>query len=835
MGNRKNNKNNKNSKSKLKDKSQNIYAINAETQSYQDAFDIYRRYPCLPALFALMDKALEAGVLFQEIENELDKLIDIEADQFYGLYEAKDSRLGQSRYIDQKYEELASLSGYRLHSKDALSVSRILWTFLGRIEGQDLWLYEKNYLVGMSDWCYLEDKKEVLESNPEKTSIDNITDRKKLTDLAYQDAKNYNEKANIRKSKAEEATQLGFPMVPLAFLVSDLVSSRPLLERGLSDFSEYLSLYCVSPDKLDLTESTLKKINGQNAISILKIATFCIFAPLFKKTIYKDAKFEIDSFWIERIEHLSSRDSFDDVDDQSEYLVAISNLLMMCAKLDVESVTNGIVSDDELKRGYLSDVSANCLSLACLVPLPSNGFTQILIMINPYETDWCDNALSYALRVSSYEVNISPEPDHLDMMFSYAFQGMDLEIAEAVRRRTEQYVKRWVIPFVCIGDVQNLCFSFWDDEVIVEKISESLFKSDRIQSRVSLYRFENLSDESYFGDLLSEDFHPAIFIKKFSHAVDFWDFSNDDLIKFARSLYSADLTRYASTVLALYLNICGVKKYYFPAASIYIDIPEVSRLLRSLSRYDSFSMISQAIADLFEIYENLPASHIESLPIYKGSLQEYLPVSRAGLTLLKFKKNEDDKFVRYKKILIEDGFPLARLSNQSQDLLVKGYTYSKAKELVEWKLASSAMTCYFQAIESELQFRIPDLDNNLKDELQHILACDITWSSEKNKSGGQNKRPILNGLGAICIMLEGFSKLSAGAQTRLSGINKLALHQDIDLFISSMDELRVIRNPLQHGNIPSNYTDTIAKKELFRIEELLFGMGGIVRILCDSR
>ncbi len=28
-----------------------------------------------------MDKALEAGVLFQEIENELDKLIDIEADQ----------------------------------------------------------------------------------------------------------------------------------------------------------------------------------------------------------------------------------------------------------------------------------------------------------------------------------------------------------------------------------------------------------------------------------------------------------------------------------------------------------------------------------------------------------------------------------------------------------------------------------------------------------------------------------------------------------------------------------------------------------------------------------
>ena len=35
-----NRKNNKNSKFKLKDKSQNIYAINAETQSYQDAFDI---------------------------------------------------------------------------------------------------------------------------------------------------------------------------------------------------------------------------------------------------------------------------------------------------------------------------------------------------------------------------------------------------------------------------------------------------------------------------------------------------------------------------------------------------------------------------------------------------------------------------------------------------------------------------------------------------------------------------------------------------------------------------------------------------------------------------
>ena len=819
--------NSKNSKSKRSGKTQNIYSINAETQSYQDAFDIYRRYPCLPALFSLMDKALEVGVRFQEIENELDILTNIEIDQFYGAY--------GSKYFNENHEELAALSAYRPHSTDALSVSQLLWRFLGHISGEDLWLYQ-NYLVGVADYCYLKDKEDVRDINSDKIATYNSKDKAKspISKLAYRQAVTLDQVEEDASSLSEEAVQLGCPMVPWASWISGLNSSRPLLKKSLSDFSEYLSSYYVNSEEIDLSDFGFppnpKVINQETAISISKIAAFCIFAPLLKRKIYLDNKFEIKRFWRERIDFVSSREeSFDDVDDQAEYLVAISNLLMVCAKLNVESVTNGIVSDNELERGYLSDVYADCLGLTCLAPLPSVGYAQMLVKINSFEGFREEiSSLSYGLRVSDYGLSGSPDPYHLDEMFSYAFQGMDIKLAEAVRNRIEQSVQQWLIPFQYIEDLQYLYTDFWSDNEIVEKISESLVKSDKTRSNGCLFTLGELSDMTMIGGCLSEDFHPAIFIRTFSNKVDFWNFNDKDWIKFGHSLYLAGQTRYASTLLALYLNICGIKKHYYPEASISIDIPAISKLLGQLSRYDSFSMIRQAIADLFEMNENLPA-------IYRGSLQEYLPVPKAALTLLKIKEKDEDRFVRYKKSLIEDGFRLARLSNLSQDLLVMGYTYSRDPELVELKLSSSAMNCYFQAIESELKSRILDIDNDLANELSKHKGIDIAWKSVENKSYGERNSHSFKGLGAIHLMLENFSSFSSGAQAKLSSFNKLATHSDIELFLSSMCELTKIRNPLQHGDIPNIHTDKVAKKLLADIEELLFGKGSIVRVLCDSK
>ena len=819
--------NKKNTNFKFSGKTRNILPINVEVQSYQDAFDIYRQYPCLPALFALMDKALEVGARFQEIENELDLLTNIELDQFYGAY--------GSKYFNKNHEELASLSAYRPHSTNASSVSQLLWRFLGHISGEDLYIYQ-NYLVGVADYCYLKDKEDVLEINLDKVSTDNSKDKaiSKISELAYRQAIEYDQNAKNARYQSEEAVKSGFSMVPWASWISPLISNRPLLKESLSDFSEYLSSYYVNSEEIDLSDfgftSNPKTMHQENRISIAKIAAFCIFAPLFKKKIYVDVKFEITSFWSERIDYLSSIDSLVDVNDQAEYLVAISNLLMVCAKVDVGSVTNGIVSDDELERSYLSEVYADCLVLTCLAPLPSFGYGQMLVKINSFENVCRDEiySLSYGLRVSNYGLTGSPDPYYLDEMFNYAFQGIDLELTGEIRKQIEQSVKQWVIPFGCIEHLQYLYTDFWSDKEILAKISESLVESDKNKSIGCLFTLEELSEMTGLADCLSEDFHPAMFIRTFSNKVDFWNFSDSDWIKFGQSLYQAGQTRYASTLLALYLNICGIKKHYYPEASISIDIPAISKLLGQLSCYDSFSMIRQAIADLFEIYENLPA-------IYRGSLQEYLPLPKAALTLLKIKQKDEDRFVRYRNILIEEGFRLARLAILSQDWLVMGYTYSRDPDLLNLKLSSSAMNCYFQAIESELKSRILELDKDLANELREYKGIDIVWKSPENKSYGQRSGYSFKGLGAIHLMLENFSSFSFDSQAKLSGFNKLVNHSDIELFLSSICEFTKIRNPLQHGDIPNIHTDKVANKLLARIEELLFGDGCIVQVLCDSR
>jgi len=65
--------------------------------------------------------------------------------------------------------------------------------------------------------------------------------------------------------------------------------------------------------------------------------------------------FSLDDFQGERIEYLSSREAFEDAESQPEYIVAISNLLMMTAKLRIPSVASGVATNYEVNRQFLYD------------------------------------------------------------------------------------------------------------------------------------------------------------------------------------------------------------------------------------------------------------------------------------------------------------------------------------------------------------------------------------------------------------------------------------------------------------------------------------------------
>lgn len=810
--------NNKKGKSKPSRNSTKIQTINSDVQDFQDTLDVYRRHPSLPTLFAVIQKSLETGVRYERIEIELELLTSVDLDQFYGAH--------GSHYFDQYHDDLGLLAMYRPQFPNALAVSNVLWQFLGQLSGDDLLGYKK-YLVGRVDYDFLCDKEKLDQPTPNEAPTVNLDSSKfsafkKSFDPIW---KGMEERIKDAQSLSEEAIELGYPMVPWVSLVRDLLPKRPALRKGLNDFSQYLDSYYANRDGIDLPDlgfaSNPIKLDGENSKTLAKITAFVLLAPLFKKTVYKSENFKLKAFWSERLDYISSIESFDDIDDRSEYIVAVSNLLMICAKLGVESVTNKIVTEDELERRFLSDVTADCLNVACLAPLPRAGFAQMLVTISENDGGRPEDCpLTYALRVTDYGITGVPDSDRLDEMFDHAFQGIDSELLTVLRTRIEPAVRSWVVPLYFVSDLAYLYSNFWNDDELVEKISESLVESDKSRSIACLFPREELPDIAAQGDTFDSDSHPAIFSRKFSNAVEFVDFNDSEWIKFGYSLYLAGQTRYASTLIALYLTICRFKKAYNVEKSPKIDIPALIELLRKLSIHDSFSVVSQSIADLFEMYESVPA-------IYRGSIQEFLPAPKAALTPLKVK--EEDRFVRHKKCLLDTGLLLDRLSNQSQDLLVKGFTLARDKELAVLNLSLGAVQNYFLAIEGELRSRSPDIDHSLAEELRY-LGVDIIWKSKNGKpvSGG-----VFRGLGGICRAIENFAKLSESARAKLSTFRSLSTHSELNIFLASMGAFTKIRNSVQHADVKS-LTDEGLAANLLKIENLLFRDGCIVRLLCET-
>jgi len=140
-----------------------------------------------------------------------------------------------------------------------------------------------------------------------------------------------------------------------------------------------------------------------------------LFYPLIKDLRDKSKDIELDDFWIERLVNHSSIDSYPELNGKAEYILAISNYLLMCGKFGINSVENELVTLDELKRQFLTDCSAEYLDTACLALLPAAGFSQMVTAINPFEGDREDDYfLDDVLRVSDYGVTGVPSNRHLE-------------------------------------------------------------------------------------------------------------------------------------------------------------------------------------------------------------------------------------------------------------------------------------------------------------------------------------------------------------------------------------------------------------------------------------
>jgi len=167
---------------------------------------------------------------------------------------------------------------------------------------------------------------------------------------------------------------------------------------------------------------------------------------------------------------------------------------------------------------------------------------------------------------------------------------------------------------------------------------------------------------------------------------------------------------------------------------------------------------------------------------------------------------------------------------EAQDLLIKGYTLARARELAAFNLSSDAVRNYLLGIEGELKSRAGNLDHGLVEELQY-LGVDIDWKPGDGRSG---RRAVFKGIGGICILVERYSKLSPVAKAKLKGFAGIASHNDVSKFLASMKNLTRIRNSVQHADNHSSAGTGVAV-DLDTVEQLLFGDGGVVRNLCESR
>jgi hypothetical protein len=801
------NKINKNSK---------VVSINNEISEYQSAIDLFRNYPTMPTYCFMLEKALSAKVNIEDLKSELKKLFKVSRDQFYCFrgseFIKKNSRL--LRHANLNYPDSAS----------SVEICKILWSIFERYKSNDIYGYE-NYLVGDADYSFLTYEDQKYNENTITINPSVSEERSDLAQLAYDAASAFVELDKSARSIHQEAEKLGFNMIPWSAWATDILDKRPELKAGLSDFSEYLSSYFVeetSAYDFQENDESLKFLEAKNSKSLLEISSFLIFYPLINKNQSENNIVNFEDFWIERLVNYSSINSYLEHEDKSEYLISISNFLMMCAKFGINSVQDDLVTLDELKRKHLSCCTSEYFDSACLALLPANGFLQIIPSISPFDGDREDDYfLDDILRVTDYGVNGSPNSRHLDKLYESGFSGFNDEIINFLKNKTEENVKNWMIPLDKIGYLHHIYKDFWNDDVILDKIAESLTYADRDSKYKCKFSFDDIDEATWHPDVYDASHHPAMFARKFSNKVDFLNFQDEEWISFAKSLNFAGQKRFLCILIALYFTRAGYLKFYNVKNNNNIDVPAWIKLLQIVHPLNSFKIVQQSIADMFELYENIPIN-------FKGSFQEFRTGSNSDV--LSIDNKDSDRFSLYKNNLLSTGLMLDKLSVDSQKSLVKGYTLTRDKDLAVFELNSAALHNYFLAIEGELRSRICNLDSQLIEELQYF---NIEINQIKNINS-KIKIGHIKGLFGIILLIDNFTKLSESSRRKLIKIAPLSVHEDCALFLKSLSEFKNIRNPVQHGD-QSTLSSTDSLNLVSKVEILLFGEGRIVDILCKTK
>jgi len=794
-------------------KNSNVVPINAEISGYLEALEIFKNLPSFPTLINLMHKALDSNVGFEEIYKEIGRLIDVDRDQFF-------SALG-SRTLRKHYDLFKSLGNFNPHTTDLIAVADVLWKLITRIKFADI-VTSKTALVNYLDWNELGIEEPVKDEfvRAEEDNEFSVSLRKAMD--GHIDAIIKQEK--ISKEFVDSAKQDNLGMFPWAHLIKDVLEQRVELKDCLIDFSDYLSQYFKTRDELDIPELGIYRrsieVSSQNKIYIAKIVAVILFKNLVQEQVFKSSKVPANTFLADRIQYFSDIEKIEGVRPKIDYLIAISNLLMISSVLDISGVNESIFTREELNREFHLLLDSETYDDLSILFLPKSAIPSVIENINPWEGERPEELNFGDLFVKlSYGKISSLDGDDLDEYLENIFSGVDPDLEIDLKKVVKSNISKWIIPLYAVSSISHLCvdYDLLDYEAVSERISRALKKSDDSADDACIFLMEDL-EEVNTPIWHSSRSHPALFARALSshtNAIEYRPTTWHDLIG---ALDNVGQYRFANGIAAAMILIQGLIHYYSPDTKEKLPPGKTSLTLKKLSTYKDFNLVETSVSDFFELYKKAPA-------IYKGSLGSFLP--KAKLKLVSSSTVEQDKIVTIKKELISKGINLDVLEPIASELIAKGYVLSRDASFKKFDLSLNALNNYLMAIEGELRARIKTIDQSLIEELSY-KNIDVAA-----KFKGDSKQSSIKGLISIAKILQAFGGLSQSAQSKLNALRNLAEHTEINSFIGAIYRLTSIRNPINHGDLESLRPSNI-QISLLDLEKILFD-NGFLKILCETK
>lgn len=794
-------------------KNSNVVPINPEISGYLEALEIFKGLPSFPTLMNLMHKALDSNVGFEQIYMEIGRLIDVDRDQFYSA--------SGSRTLRKHYDLFKSLGDYNPHTTDPILIADVLWKFITRIKFSDL-ITSKTALVNYLDWNELgiEEpfKEEVVKTDEDIEFSESL---RKVMDGAI-DAIIKQEK--ISKEFVDSAKQDNLGMFPWAHLIKDVLEQRGELKDTLIDFSDYLSEYFKPRDELVVPDlgiySKPIEVSSQNKIYIVKIVAVILFKNLVQEHVFKSGQISAKTFNADRIQYFSDIENIEGVSPKIDYLIAISNLLMISSVLDINGVAESIFTREELDREFHLLLDAETYDDLSILFLPKSAIPSVIENINPWEGERPEELNFGDLFVKlSYGKLSSIDGDDLDEYLEIIFSGIDPNLEIDLKKVIKSNISKWIIPLYSASRISHLCvdYDLLDYEVVSDRISRALKKSDDSSDDACVFLMKDL-EEVNTPIWHSSRSHPAIFARALSshtNSIEYRPTTWHDLIS---ALDNVGQYRFANGLAAAMILIQGLIHYYSPDTKEKLPPGKTSSTLKKLSTYKDFNLVETSMSDFFEFYKKAPA-------IYKGSLGSFLPKTK--LKLVSSTTVEQDKIIVIKKELIAKGINLDVLEPIASELIAKGYVLSRDVSFKKFDLSLNALNNYLMAIEGELRARIKTIDKSLVEELSY-KNIDVAA-----KFKGDSKQSSIKGLISIAKILQAYGSLSQAAQTKLNALRNLAEHSEINAFTSAIYRLTSIRNPINHGDLDSLKPSNI-QISLIDLEKILFE-NGFLKILCDSK